>query len=219
MIGIIEAGGWLMWPILACSVLATAIVCERFWSLRTSRIIPPHLVSQVWKQFRSNQLDHNRIRQLQHGSPLGAILASGISNHRYGREVMKEAIEDAGRQVVHELERFLNSLGTIASIAPLLGLLGTVFGMIKVFSAITASGVGDPKILAGGISEALITTAAGLSVAIPALIFYRYFERRVDELVLKMENEALRLVEVMHAKPGSEDREPEQAAEVEEAGG
>jgi len=201
---IIEAGGWLMWPILACSVLATAIVCERFWSLRSKRIIPPHLVTEVWRLYRQGELDAARLRQLQSSSPLGAILAAGLANHRYGREVMKEAIEDVGRQVAHELERFLDLLGTIASVSPLLGLLGTVMGMIKVFSAITAAGVGDPKVLAGGISEALITTAAGLSVAIPALIFHRHFQAKVIDLVLRMENESLRFIEIMHSRSEAE---------------
>lgn len=199
MLEIIKAGGWVMWPILACSVLAMAIICERLWSLRPKRILPPQLVAQVWNLYRKDQLDSTYLRQLQTSSPLGAVLAAGLANHRYGREVMKEAIEDAGRQVTHELERFLDSLGTIASISPLLGLLGTVLGMIKVFSAITAAGVGEPKVLAGGIAEALITTAAGLSVAIPVLIFHRYFQARVDELVLRMENEALRFIEIMHS--------------------
>ncbi len=199
MLEIIKAGGWVMWPILACSVLAMAIVCERLWSLRSKRILPPYLVAQVWELYRKGQLDSVHLRRLQTSSPLGAVLAAGLANHRYGREVMKEAIEDAGRQVAHELERFLDSLGTVASISPLLGLLGTVLGMIKVFSAITAAGVGEPKVLAGGIAEALITTAAGLSVAIPALIFHRYFQARVDALVLRMENEALRFIEIMHS--------------------
>ncbi len=203
MLEIIQAGGWVMWPILACSVLAMAIVCERLWSLRPKRVIPPDLVVQVWNLYRNGQLDSSRLLQLQSSSPLGAVLAAGLANHHYGREVMKEAIEDAGRQVTHELERFLNSLGTIASIAPLLGLLGTVLGMIEVFSAITAAGVGEPKVLAGGIAKALITTAAGLTVAIPALIFHRYFQSRVDELVLKMENEALRFIEIMDSKRAS----------------
>lgn len=208
MLEIIKAGGWVMWPILACSVLAMAIVCERLWSLRAKRIIPPHLVAQVWELYRKDRLDSTRLRQLQTSSPLGAVLAAGLANHHYGREVMKEAIEDAGRQMTHELERFLNSLGTVASIAPLLGLLGTVLGMIKVFSAITAAGVGEPKVLAGGIAEALITTAAGLSVAIPALIFHRYFQARVDALVLRMENEALRFIEIMHSgRPLSQPQE------------
>jgi len=189
-----------MWPILACSVLATAIICERFWSLRSNRIIPPHLVTQVWRLYRQGELDAARLRQLQSSSPLGAILAAGLANHQYGRKVMKEAIEDVGRQVAHELERFLDLLGTIASVSPLLGLLGTVMGMIKVFSAITAAGVGDPQVLAGGISEALITTAAGLSVAIPALIFHRHFQAKVVDLVLRMENESLRFIEIMHSQ-------------------
>ncbi len=208
MLEIIEAGGWLMWPILACSVLATAIICERFWSLRSNRIIPPHLVTEVWRLYRQGELDAARLRQLQSSSPLGAILAAGLANHQYGREVMKEAIEDVGRQVAHELDRFLDLLGTIASVSPLLGLLGTVMGMIKVFSAITAAGVGDPQVLAGGISEALITTAAGLSVAIPALIFHRHFQAKVVDLVLRMENESLRFIEIMH----SHQSEPEHEA-------
>ncbi|GAB4353571.1 MAG: MotA/TolQ/ExbB proton channel family protein [Methylohalobius crimeensis] len=207
MLEIIKAGGFLMWPILACSVLATAIICERFWSLRPKRILPPRLVAQVWQLYRKRQLDSTHLRHLQTSSPLGAVLAAGLANYHYGREVMKEAIEDAGRQVAHELERFLNSLGTIASITPLLGLLGTVLGMIKVFSAITTLGVGDPKVLAGGISEALITTATGLSVAIPTLIFHRYFQARVDELVLGMENEALRFIEIMHSEEEPSDLE------------
>jgi len=174
------------------------IVCERFWSLRTGRVIPHQLVPQVWNLYREKKLDSTRLRVLSRSSMLGAILAAGLVNHRHGRDVMKDSIEEAGRQVVHELGRFLNTLGTIASVTPLLGLLGTVVGMIKVFTAIMSGGVGDPTILAGGISEALITTAAGLSVAIPSLMFHRYFEGRVVELVLKMEEEALKLVEILH---------------------
>lgn len=200
MLEFIKAGGWLMVPIIACSVVALAIICERFWTLRTSKIIPRQLVPQVWRLYKENRLDSARLRMLRASSPLGAILAAGLANYRHGRELMKESIEEAGRQVVHEMERFLNTLGTIASITPLLGLLGTVFGMIKVFSAITSAGVGDPTVLAGGISEALITTAAGLSVAIPSLMFHRYFQGKVIELVLKMEKEALRLIEIMHGE-------------------
>lgn len=185
-----------------------AIVCERLWSLRPTRVIPPNLVAQVWNLYRKNQLDSVHLRQLQTSSPLGAVLAAGLANHRYGREVMKEAIEDAGRHVAHELERFLNSLGTIAAVSPLLGLFGTILGMIKVFSVITTSGVGDPKVLAGGIAEALITTAAGLTVAIPTLIFHRYLQARVDGLVLKMESEALRFIEILF----SEKIAPEQSS-------
>jgi len=201
----IQAGGWLMWPIILCSVIALAISGERFWSLQTKRIAPKHLVAQVWHWHKQNGLDDAHINALRASSPLGRILAAGLANREHPREIMKEVIEDTGRQVVHELERYLNTLGTIASITPLLGLLGTVIGMIKVFTAITAQGVGNPGVLAGGISEALITTAAGLSVAIPSLMFYRYFRGRVDELVLRMEEEALKLIEVMHGQRENEE--------------
>jgi len=195
---IIKNGGVLLWPIIACSILSMGIICERFWTLRTQRILPSRLVPQVWNLYKEKKLDSARIRILRRSSPLGAVLAAGLINHRHGRDVMKESIEEAGRQVVHELGRFLNTLGTIASITPLLGLLGTVVGMIKVFSAIMSGGVGDPTILAGGISEALVTTAAGLSVAIPSVMFHRYFQGRIVGLVLKMEEEALRLIEILH---------------------
>jgi biopolymer transport protein ExbB len=194
----VQAGGWLMLPILLCSVIALAIVGERFWSLQQKRINPATLVSQVWQWYKSDNLTDQNIEALAKTSPLGRVLAAGLVNRHHPREIMKESIEDTGRQVVVELERYLNTLGTIASITPLLGLLGTVIGMIKVFAAITAHGVGDPSVLAGGISVALITTAAGLSVAIPSLIFYRYFRGKVDELVIKMEEEALKIVDVMH---------------------
>jgi biopolymer transport protein ExbB len=199
----IMAGGWLMYPILLCSVAALAIVSERFWSLQTRKITPPHLVAQIWQWHKAGTIDDNHLEALATSSPLGRILAAGLVNRHNKREIMKETIEDTGRQVVHELERYLNTLGTIAAASPLLGLLGTVFGMIKVFSAITVHGVGNPSILAGGISQALITTAAGLSVAIPALIFHRYFRGKVDALVLKMEEEALKIVDVMHAERDS----------------
>ncbi len=187
-----------MIPIILCSIGAMGIIGERFWSLRQKKILPPDLVPQIWKLYRSKKLDETTIRRIRNSSPLGAVLAAGLVNSHHGREVMKSSIEEAGRQVVHELETYLNALGTIASISPLLGLLGTVIGMIKVFSAIMLHGVGDPGILAGGISEALITTAAGLTVAIPSLIFHRYFERLVDDYVVKMEEESLRLIDIMH---------------------
>ena len=198
MFEMVQAGGWLMLPILLCSVIALAIIGERFWSLQKKRINPVTLVSQVWQWYKSDNLTDQNIEALAKTSPLGRVLAAGLVNRHHPREIMKESIEDTGRQVVVELERYLNTLGTIASITPLLGLLGTVIGMIKVFAAITAHGVGDPSVLAGGISVALITTAAGLSVAIPSLIFYRYFRGKVDELVIKMEEEALKIVDVMH---------------------
>jgi biopolymer transport protein ExbB len=193
----VQAGGWLMVPIILCSVIAAAICVERFWTLRTSQIVPRNLLSQAWNWIKNNEMDNRRLRELKVGSPLGEILAAGIANHRRGREKMKESIEEAAGHVVHELERYLNTLGTIAAITPLLGLLGTVIGMIKVFSAIKLEGTGNAQILAGGISQALITTAAGLTVAIPSLFFYRFFQRRVDELVISMEQEALKLVDVL----------------------
>lgn len=200
MFELVTAGGWLMIPILACSVIAMAIVIERLWMLRTSRVVPSDLVAQVWSASRQRQLNNTQIATISKSSPLGRIVAAGLINRSYSRDVMKEAIEDVGRQVVHELERYLNTLGTIASITPLLGLLGTVIGMIKVFSAITVVGVGNPSVLAGGISVALITTAAGLSVAIPSLMFHRYLTGRVGMLVVRMEEEALKIIEVMQGE-------------------
>ena len=201
MLELIEAGGWLMLPIILCSIIAMAIVAERFWTLQKKRITPPNLVAQVWQWAKVGHLDAKRVHGLRTSSPLGRILAAGLVNMRHDRQVMKESIEEVGRHVVHDLERYLNTLGTIAAISPLLGLLGTVTGMIKVFAAISSRGVvGDPSALAGGISEALITTVAGLSVAIPSLVFYRYFRGKVDSLVVTMEEEALKMVEVLHGE-------------------
>lgn len=198
MFEMIQAGGVLMIPILLCSVIAMVIVFERLWTLQEKKIAPKHLVAQIWQWHKGNNFDEEHLRALSNNSPLGRVLASGLANRKHPREFMKEAIEETGRQVVQELERYLNTLGTIASVSPLLGLLGTVIGMIKVFAAITTQGVGNPGVLASGISMALITTAAGLTVAIPALIFYRYFRGKVDSLVLVMEAEALKIVDVMH---------------------
>lgn len=192
-----RAGGWLMWPILACSVVALAIILERLWSLRRRRVMPPGLMEQVWQWQRDQALTPERIQALAQGSPLGRLLSAGLVNRNHSREVMKEAINDVGRQVVAKLERYLNTLGTIASVSPLLGLLGTVFGMIDIFTVIIDAGVGNPGVLAGGISEALLTTAAGLTVAIPSLMFHRYFNGRVNQFALAMEEEALNLVEVI----------------------
>lgn len=192
-----------MAPIIICSILALTIVVERFWTLREKKIAPPNLVDQIIKLYQKNRITNEAISKLHNNSPLGRILASGLRNMNAERELMKESIEEEGRQVVLDLERFLNTLGTIAAITPLLGLLGTVIGMIKVFAVITSVGVGDPAVLADGISQALLTTAAGLSVAIPSLMFYRYFRGRVDELLLKMEAQAVYLVEVVHGdRPG-----------------
>jgi biopolymer transport protein ExbB len=195
---LVKAGGWLMLPIIACSIVALAIIIERLWSLQVRRVLPKNLVAQVWRWDKIHQLNDEHLKELQASSPLGSVLAAGIANRKQNREVMKESIEDTGRHVVHELERYLNTLGTIAAITPLLGLLGTVIGMIKVFATITTMGVGNPGALAGGISEALITTAAGMSVAIPTLMFYRYFRGKVRMLVLRMEQEAMGMVEIMH---------------------
>jgi len=194
----IISGGIVMIPILLASVVALALVAERFWSLRESRIAPASLVTQIWQWYKSNTLDDQRIEALSNNSPLGRILAAGLVNRRHPREIMKESIEDTGRQVAHELERFLNTLGTIASIAPLMGLLGTVTGMIQAFAAISTHGAGNPSVVAIGVAEALITTAAGLCVAIPTLIFYRHFRGKVDALVLKMEDEAMKIVDIIH---------------------
>ncbi len=197
---LIQAGGWLMLPILLCSVLALAIAMERLWRLRPAKVAPPNLVAQIVHLHKRQRIDAEALTALKESSPLGRILAAGVANLRHSREVMKEAIEETGRHVVHELERYLNTLGTIAAISPLLGLLGTVVGMIKVFDVITSQGVGNAEVLAGGISEALITTAAGLAVAIPSLILYRYLRGRVDALVVTMEQEAIRLVEILHGE-------------------
>jgi biopolymer transport protein ExbB len=200
MFELVKAGGWLMLPIIVFSIAALAIIIERFWSLQRQRVIPDKLVNRIWGWAQANELTTARIHELREGSPLGRVLAAALVNSNQAREVMKDSIEDTGRHVVHDLQKFLNSLGTIAAVSPLLGLLGTVLGMIKVFSVITNVGVGNPGELAGGISQALITTAAGLAVAIPSLIFYRYFRGKIDELVVEMEQEALKLVDGIHAQ-------------------
>ena len=197
MLEIVQAGGWLMLPIIACSMVAAAIIMERLWTLQQKRVLPKDLTVQAWHWVKADRLDSERVQMLQQSSPLGQVLAAGLANRDAGREIAKEGIEDTGRHVVHEMERYLNPLGTIAVISPLLGLLGTVIGMVKVFAAITAHGVGDPGVLAGGIAEALITTAAGLTVAIPSLIGYRYLRGRVDALVVRMEKEAMKFLEAL----------------------
>jgi biopolymer transport protein ExbB len=197
MLEIVQAGGWLMLPIIACSIVAVAIVLERLWTLQRKRVLPSDVTAQAWNWVRTNQLDPRNLQALHQSSPLGQILAAGLARRYATRDVIKESIEDSGRHVVHELERYLNPLGTIAAISPLLGLLGTVSGMIRSFTAITAQGVGNPAVLAGGISEALITTAAGLTVAIPAMIAYRYLRGRVDGLVIEMEKESTQFLEAL----------------------
>lgn len=195
MFELIKSGGWLMLPIILCSIVALAISAERFWTLRRSNIIPEGLLAKVWDLRKQNQLSPENIKLLKDGSPMGRIIVAGLNNAKFGREIMKESIEDVARHVVHDMERFLSTLGTIAAVTPLLGLLGTVFGMIQVFSAIVVHGSGDTAVLAGGISQALITTAAGLIVAIPSLFFHRYLTRRIEELSVTMEEEAMKLLD------------------------
>ena len=194
---LVKAGGWMMLPIILCSIAAAGIIAERLWTLRPARITPSHLLGKVWLWIKDKQLNSQKLKELRASSPLGEILAAGLANSKHGREIMKECIEEAAARVVHELERYLNALGTIAGIAPLLGLLGTVLGMIDIFSAFMGSNMANASVLAGGIAKALITTAAGLFVAIPALFFHRFLQRRVDELVVGMEQEAIKLVEVL----------------------
>ena len=187
-----------MLPIIFCSIVSISIIAERFWSLRREKVLPNNLVATVWKSIIQDTMTRTDIEELSKGSALGQILSAGLMNRNETRERIKEVIEERGREVVHDMERYLNTLGTIASISPLLGLLGTVIGMISVFAAITTHGVGDPAALAGGISQAMITTAAGLTVAIFSLVFYRYFRRKVDSIVVVMEREAIKMVDVLH---------------------
>ena len=201
MLELVTAGGFLMLPILLCSVAALGITIERMYVLNRRRVAPPHLLARVWGQVKNKELDQAKLRSLRASSPLGRILAAGLGSAHLGRNAMKESIEEAASQVVHELERYLNSLGTIAAVAPLLGLLGTVIGMIKVFTEITVPGVASPggaPTLAGGISEALVTTAGGLSVAIPSLVMHRYFAGRVNSIVVGLEQETIKLVDALH---------------------
>jgi biopolymer transport protein ExbB len=207
MVEIVKSGGWLMLPIILCAIVAMGIILERFWTLQQKRVIPEDLTSKVWGWVKKDQLDQKQIQTLHQGSALGQILAAGLVNRDRERTVLKDAIEDTGRHVVHELERYLETLGTVAAVTPLLGLLGTVIGMVQVFTAITTHGVGNPTVLAGGIAQALITTAAGLSVAIPSLIAYRYYRSRVDTLVVDMEKEAIKLVEALQRRADREGKD------------
>ena len=189
-----------MIPILLCSVIAVAIVVERLWTLRQKKIIPEKLLTGIWNLLNNDALTDKHIAEIENGSPLGRVLAAGLINRHLSRDPIRESIEENGRHVVHEMERFMNTLGTISTIAPLLGLLGTVIAVNTRIMPITVVGIGDPAQLAGGISEALITTAAGLTVAIPSLIFHRHLRRKIDELVVAMEQEAMKLVEFLHGE-------------------
>lgn len=200
MFEIVKAGGVMMGPIILASIVAAAIFLERLWTLQDKRVLPKELTDKVWRWVEQQQIQDKHIQALQQNSPLGKILAAGLANRYRDRTVIRESIEDTGRHVVHELERFIGTLGTIASLSPLMGLLGTVMGMIRTFNAITTAGIGNPASLAGGIAEALITTAAGLTVAIPALLAYKYLRARVQALVVEMEKQAMKLVETLEAQ-------------------
>jgi len=196
---IVRAGGPVMWPIILCSIIAVAIVLERLWTLQDRRVLPADLTARVQKLIDSNQINERVIEAIANNSPLGKVLAVGLANRHRPREVLMDRLEDTGRHVVHDLERFLNTLGTIAGVSPLLGLFGTVTGIIRAFNAINISGLGDPRILSGGIAEALVATAAGLTVAIPSLIAYRYLRGRIDSIVVQMEKDAIRLADSLDA--------------------
>ncbi len=196
---VIKEGGWMMAPILLCSIAVFAITIERYWTLNPKKITPKNLLAQVWNWVKNNQVDAAKLKELKQSSELGKILAAGLSNSRNGRDLMKDSIQEAANQVIHGMERYVNALGTIAAVAPLLGLLGTVFGMIEAFWVLKETGTGDVQSLAGGISEALITTAAGLVVAIPAMISHRYFVRRIDNLAVTMEQESVKLVDALYS--------------------
>ena len=196
---IVRAGGPLMWPIIFCSIVAAAIVLERLWTLQDRRVLPRELPQKVWQLIESGQVTDKVIAALEQHSPLGRLLAAGLANRHRPHDILMERLEDAGRHVVYELERFLNTLGTIAGISPLLGLLGTVTGIIRAFDAIQSSSMGDPRALSGGIAEALVCTAAGLCVAIPALISYRYLRGKVEGIVVEMEKHAMRMADALEA--------------------
>ena len=196
---LLMAGGWAMVPILLSSAIALAIILERFWSLRRSAVAPPQLGAEVREWAHTRRLDPAHIEALRTNSPLGELLAAALTVRHRPREVIKERVEDTGRHVVHRLDRFLNTLGTIALVSPLLGLLGTVFGLIRMFLAVMVSGVGDPMKMAGGIGEALVCTAAGLCVAIPAYAFHRYFRGKVNDLLVEMERQVFLLTDELTA--------------------
>jgi biopolymer transport protein ExbB len=209
LFAIIEAAGWPIWFLLAASIIAVALIIERSVSLRSSRIIPPALFEQVVAVYQRQGVSEEVLQRLSRDSPLGTVLAAGLRNHNSSRYVMKEAIEEAGRAVAHQLERFLTTLGTIATAAPLLGLFGTVIGMIEIFASQSPTGT-NPAQLAHGISIALYNTAFGIAIAIPALIFYRHYRNKVDTYVVEMELQAAKLVDILHGErmdyPASQQR-------------
>jgi len=197
---LVRAGGPFMVPIILCSIAAVGILLERLWTLQRKRVLPEELIKKVSQLAESGQVNAKVIEALEKNSPLGRVLAAALANRDRGRDIMMERVQDTGRHVVHELERFLNSLGTIASISPLLGLLGTVSGIINAFNAVMLGGMGDPRMLAGGISEALVTTAGGLAVAIPSFIAYRYLRGKVERIVVDMEKIAVAFADSLGAE-------------------
>ncbi len=199
MFALIEAAGWPVWPLVLASIISLAIIGERAWSLRSNVVAPPELLGQVVQEYRQNGVNPMLLARLESGAPLAQIFAAGLKNVKSTPQVMKEAINDSGRAVAHDLERFLTTLGTIASIGPLLGLLGTVIGMIEIFGSQTPSG-SNPIVLAHGISIALYNTAMGLIVAIPSMIFHRHYRNKVDSLIVEMESQAVKLVEIIHGE-------------------
>lgn len=199
MFALIQAAGWPIWPIILASVVAVAIIGERIWALRLSIVTPRDLLPKVLQEYRKNGVSADMLGRLQKHSPLGQIFAAGLKNDKSTREIMKESIEEAGRAVAHNLERYLTTLGTIASLSPLMGLFGTLVGMIEIFGT-NSPGSSNPAQLAHGISVALYNAAFGILVAIPSMIFYRYFRAKVDALVIEMELQALKLVEIVHGE-------------------
>jgi biopolymer transport protein ExbB len=196
---IIIAAGWPIWPLIFASIIALAIIVERFWALRTEVVSPSNLLPEVQKWMGQGVVNKDSLAKLESHSLLGKIFASALANEKNSREITKESIEETGRAVAHQLEKYLSTLGTIATVAPLLGLLGTVIGMVELFGAFTNSGH-DVAQFARGISIALYNTAAGIVVAVPAMITYRYFRSKVDTLLLDMEQQAIKLVEILHGE-------------------
>lgn len=200
MLHIIEAAGWPIWPIILCSILAVGIIGERFYSLRKELVAPPDLLPKVVQEFRQKGVSAEMLSRLSQGSPLGRIFAAALKEAGGAREIIKESVEEAGRAVAHELDRFLTTLGTIATMSPLLGLLGTIVGMIEIFGVQGPQGMANPAELARGISIALYNAAFGIIVAVPSLVFYRHFRARADSLVVEMEVQAVKLVEIIQGR-------------------
>ena len=200
MFDIIKAAGWPIWPLLLASIIAVALIIERSVTLRESKIVPPTLLDQVLSVYTRQGVTPEILDKLAKDSPLGEVLAAGLRNEKSPRHVMKEAIEEAGRSSAHNLERYLTTLGTIATAAPLLGLFGTVVGMIEIFGSQSPTGANNPAQLAHGISIALYNTAFGIAISIPALIFYRHFKNKVDGFVVRMEQAASKMVDIVHGE-------------------